>query len=108
MRLLEKCAKNGPMDISELLKDKREEILHIATRHGARNVRLFGSVARGEARPDSDVDFLVELEKGRSLLDLGGLLMDLQELLHRKVDVVTEKGLRARIRDRVLQEAVPL
>ena len=96
------------MDISELLKDKREEILHIATRHGARNVRLFGSVARGEARPDSDVDFLVELEKGRSLLDLGGLLMDLQELLHRKVDVVTEKGLRARIRDRVLQEAVPL
>ena len=108
LRLLEKYAKNESMDISELLKDKRKEILHIAARHGARNVRLFGSVARGEARPDSDVDFLVELEKGRSLLDLGGLLMDLQELLHCKVDVVTEKGLRARIRDRVLQEAVPL
>lgn len=73
-----------------------------------RNVRVFGSVARGEARPDSDIDFLVDLEIGRSLLDLGGLLMDLQDLLHCKVDVVTEKGLRNRIRTRVLKEAVLL
>lgn len=96
------------MHIDHLLKTKREEILRIATKHGARNVRIFGSVARGEARSGSDVDFLVELEKGRSLFDLGGLLMDLQDLLGCKVDVVTVNGLRARIRDLVLQEAVSL
>jgi predicted nucleotidyltransferase len=96
------------MNSSELLKQKRDEILRLAAQHGACNVRLFGSVARGEARPDSDIDFLVDLEAGRSLLDLGGLLMELQDLLHCKVDVVTEKGLRTRIRSRVLQEAVPL
>jgi predicted nucleotidyltransferase len=96
------------MDIEELLKDRREDILNIAAQHGAHNVRVFGSVARGEARPDSDVDLLVELEPGRSLLDLGGLLMDLQTLLGREVDVVTDKGLRDRIRARVLQEAKPL
>jgi len=96
------------MGIDELLKDRREDILRIAAQHGAHNVRVFGSVARGEARPDSDVDLLVELEAGRSLLDLGGLLMDLQTLLGREVDVVTDKGLRDRIRTRVLQEAKPL
>jgi len=96
------------MDINEFFKDKREEILHLAARHGARNVRIFGSVARGEARPDSDVDVLVDLEPGRSLFDLGGLLMDLQDLLGCRVDVVTEQGLRPRIRERVLREAVPL
>ncbi len=96
------------MTVNEFLKSKRKEILNIATQHGARNVRVFGSVARGEARPDSDVDFLVDMEKGRSLLDLGGLLMDLQHSLGRRVDVVTEKGLRERIRTRVMQEAVPL
>ena len=96
------------MGIEELLKDQREDILRIAAQHGAHNVRVFGSVARGEARPDSDVDLLVELEPGRSLLDLGGLLMDLQTLLGREVDVVTDKGLRDRIRARVLQEARPL
>ena len=95
------------MNSSEL-QQKRNDILRLAARHGARNVRIFGSVARGEAGPDSDIDFLVELETGRSLLDLGGLLMDLQDLLHCKVDVVTEKGLRSRIRARVLQEAVSL
>jgi len=95
------------MNSSEL-QQKRGDILRLAARHGARNVRIFGSVARGEARPDSDIDFLVDLEAGRSLLDLGGLLMDLQDLLHCKVDVVTEKGLRSRIRARVLQEAVSL
>jgi hypothetical protein len=96
------------MGIEELLKDRREDILRIAAQHGAHNVRVFGSVARGEARPDSDVDLLVEMEAGRSLLDLGGLLMDLQALLGREVDVVTDKGLRDRIRARVLQEAKPL
>jgi predicted nucleotidyltransferase len=96
------------MSIDELLKDRREDILRIAAQHGAHNVRVFGSVARGEARSDSDVDLLVELESGRSLLDLGGLLMDLQTLLGREVDVVTDQGLRDRIRARVLQEAKPL
>ena len=76
--------------------------------HGARNIRVFGSVARGEADEKSDIDFLVEMEPGRSLLDLGGLLMDLQEVLGRDVDVVTERGLNPRIRDRVLKEAVAL
>lgn len=96
------------MSLDELLRSKREEILRLASRHGARNVRVFGSVARGEADERSDVDLLVDLEPGRSLLDLGGLLMDLRDLLRRNVDVVTERGLKARIRSRVLQEAVPL
>jgi predicted nucleotidyltransferase len=95
------------MDIDQL-RNKREEILRIAAEHGARNVRVFGSVARGEADAESDVDFLVEMERGRSLFDLGGLLMDLQDLLGCKIDVATEKGLRERIRDRVLREAIPL
>ncbi len=93
------------MELLELVQSKREAILQMAARRGARNVRLFGSVARGEAGPDSDVDFLVDLEAGRSLLDLGGLLMDLQSLLGRRVDIVTEAGLRSRIRPRVLREA---
>ncbi len=96
------------MGIDEILKPKREEILRIAAKHGAYNVRVFGSVARGEARPDSDVDFLVELEPRRSLMDLGGLLADLEDLLSRKVDVAEPDGLHWYIRDRVLQEAVPL
>lgn len=96
------------MGIHELLKVKREEILRIAAKHGARNVRIFGSVARGQAVTQSDLDVLVDLDPGYSLLDLGGFLMDLQELLGCKVDVVTEKGLRERIRDRVLREAVPI
>jgi predicted nucleotidyltransferase len=96
------------MGIDELIKAHRDDILRIAASHGAKNVRIFGSVARGEADEQSDVDFLVEMEPGRSLLGMGGLLMDLQELLGREVDVVTEKGLRVRIRDRVLGEAVPL
>ena len=80
----------------------------IADRHGARNVRIFGSVERGEDDARSDLDVLVDLEPGRNLLDLGGLLMDLQQLLDCRVDVVTANGLRPRIRDRVLAEAVPL
>jgi len=96
------------MGIDEVLKVKREEILRIAAQHGARNVRIFGSVARGEAKLDSDVDVLVDLEPGRSLLDHAALMLELEELLRCKVDVATERGLRARVRDRVLREAVPL
>jgi len=92
----------------EELRDRRAEILRLATLHGAANVRIFGSLARGEADEQSDVDFLVDMRSGRSLLDLGGFLEDLRELLSRPVDVVTERGLKARIRDRVLREAVPL
>ncbi len=90
------------------LLEKRDLILEIAARHGAHNVRVFGSVARGEPGPASDIDFLVDMESGRSLLDLAGLLLDLQILLDRDVDVVTEKGLRPRLQERVLAEAVPL
>jgi predicted nucleotidyltransferase len=94
--------------IAELVSGRREEIIQVAAAHGARNVRVFGSVARGDADAASDVDFLVDLEPGRSLLDLGGLLADLETLLGRPVDVVTERGLRERIRERVLREAVPV
>lgn len=96
------------MTLLEQVKGKREEILALAAKHGALNVRLFGSAVRGEADEASDVDILVELEPERSLLDLGGLLMDLEGLLGCKVDVVTVRGLRKRIRARVLREAVPL
>ncbi len=96
------------MSPNELLREKREDILRIASKRGASNVRVFGSVARGEADSKSDIDLLVDLEPGRSLFDLGGLLMDLQDLLRHKVDVVTERGLRERIRERVLKEAIPL
>jgi predicted nucleotidyltransferase len=90
------------------IREQREKILQIAARHGARNVRLFGSTVRGDSRPDSDVDLLVDLEPDRSLFDLGGLLVELRELLGCEVDVVTEKGLRSRIREQVLREAVRL
>ncbi len=96
------------MNFNEVFSGKREDVLRIAARYGARNVRIFGSVARGEADSDSDLDVLVDLEPGRSLFDLGGLLMELQELFGCRVDVVTERGLRPRIRERVLREAVPL
>ena len=96
------------MSTDELLKARRSEILALARKYGARNVRIFGSVARGEARPDSDIDFLVEMEPGRSLFDLGGLLYELRSLLGVEVDVVTENGLRARIREHVIQEAIAL
>ena len=92
----------------ELLRTKREEILRIAAKYGASNVRIFGSVARGEADEQSDIDLLVDLEPKRSLLDLAGLLVDLEELLGCKVDVVPEDSLRKHIKDRVLKEAVAL
>lgn len=93
------------MPLDELLRTKRDDILRIAAKYGASNVRVFGSVARGEADSESDIDLLVNMEPGRSLLDLCGLLIDLEDLLGCKVDVVTEKGLRDRIRERVLKEA---
>lgn len=96
------------MSPNELLHEKREDILRVASKRGASNVRVFGSVARGEDDAKSDIDLLVDLEPGRSIFDLGGLLMDLQDLLGHKVDVVTERGLRERIRERVLKEAIPL
>jgi predicted nucleotidyltransferase len=96
------------MSVAELLRVKREDVLRVAARHGARSVRVFGSAARGEAEPSSDVDFLVELEEGRSLLDLVGLRQDLEELLERPVDVVEPEGLHWYIRDKVLREAIPL
>jgi len=95
------------MNRTELMS-KRDQILKIAAKRGAKRIRLFGSAARGDSGPGSDVDFLVEFEPGRSLLDQGGLLMDLQELLGCKVDVVSERALRPQYRERVLREAVPL
>lgn len=96
------------MTLQELLT-KRDEILKIADRHGAFNVRVFGSVARGEADAQSDVDVLVDYDRTRrSPWFPMGLIEELETLLGCKVDVVTEKGLKSRIRERVLQEAVPL
>ncbi len=92
----------------ETLKARREEILALARQWGAHDVRVFGSVARGDTGPQRDADFLVHFEPDRSLLDHGGLLMDLQELLGCEVDVVSDDGMRPRFRDRVLKEAVPL
>ena len=97
-----------PVSLEQCLQGKRNEILRLATKYGARNVRVFGSLARGEADEASDLDLLVELDPGRSLLDLGGLQFELEALLGCRVDVVTERGLKLRIRDRVLREAVPI
>ena len=96
------------MDIEKLLEEKREEILRICAKYGARNVRVFGSVARGEADDTSDIDLLVELEPGRSLLDLGGLQYELERVLGHRVDVVTERGLKERVHLRVLKEVTSL
>lgn len=96
------------MEIEDLMKTKRDEILAIARRHGTKNVRVFGSVARGEAGESSDVDLLVEVGQDPSPWFPGGLIADLEELLGRRVHVVTDGSLHSRIRDQVLQEAVPL
>jgi uncharacterized protein len=96
------------MEIDQLLKEKREEILKIALRHGAKNIRVFGSVARGDAGESSDIDLLVDMEPGRSLLDRSELIADLQDLLGRKVDVVTEQGIYWLLKRRILKEAHPL
>ncbi len=96
------------MGIKELLLPFREEILRIAAKYGAYNVRVFGSVARGEARADSDVDFLIELEPGRNLLDSIALMQDLEDLLNLKVDVAKPDNLNELIIERLLSEAVAL
>ena len=96
------------MSIRQLLQSKRAQILTIAARHGARKVRVFGSVARGTARPSSDIDFLVEMEEGRSLLDHAALVLDLERLLKRSVDVASERGLRRVVRTEVLKDAIAL
>jgi predicted nucleotidyltransferase len=96
------------MTLTELLGDKRPDILRLAAQHGARNVRIFGSLARGEARPDSDVDLLITLEPERSLLDLIALQQDLEDSLGCKVDVVTEAAVSPYIRPHALQDAVVL
>ena len=90
------------------LRSRREEILALAKQHGARNVAVFGSVGRDEADGNSDVDFLVDMDPNRGLFDMGALLMDLQDLLACRVDVITRRGLRERIRERVLAEAKQL
>jgi len=94
--------------IGALVKDKREEILRVAADHGARNVRVFGSMARGESRSGSDLDVLVNLDPGRSLLDMIAVKQDLEDLLGCEVDVVTEASISPYIRDQVLREAVSL
>lgn len=96
------------MSVEELLKVNREKILELAAAHGARNVRIFGSAARGEASPESDIDILVEMKPGRSLLDLVSLWQDLEDLLGRKVDVITDGGISPYLQDKIYAEAVPL
>jgi len=96
------------MSVLELLKQRRHEILRLASQHGAHNVRVFGSAARGEADTDSDIDFLVELEPDRTLFDLGALLMDLQDLLGRKIDIVTDDSIYWLLKRKILKEAVSL
>jgi len=96
------------MSLDDLLKSKRQEILAIAAKHGAFNVRIFGSASRGQARENSDIDILVDMEHGRSLLDHIALMQDLEDLLQRKVDVVSERALHWYIRESVLSEAMPL
>jgi predicted nucleotidyltransferase len=98
----------APAISDPFLQAKRQEILALAARHGARKLQVFGSFARGEAHATSDVDFLVELNPGATLINLGSLQMDLQDLLGRKVDVVEPDALHWSIRERVLSEAVPL
>jgi predicted nucleotidyltransferase len=96
------------MGIKELLESRRNEILDLAGRYGAKNIRVFGSAARGEGGPASDVDLLVDMEKGRNLLDLVGFWQDLEELLGCRVDVITDGGISPYLRERIYAEAIPL
>ena len=96
------------MSLRELLEERRTEILALAENHGAYNVRVFGSVARNEARPDSDIDFLVEFKPGYGLIERIALMQELGDLLGRNVDVVRERSLRDQIRERVLKDAISL
>jgi len=96
------------MRLERLLLEKRDDIKRIAARHGAYNLRLFGSVARGEARPESDIDFLIDVGPTTSSWFPAGLILDLEDLLGRRVEVITEKALNPELRDHVLREAIPL
>jgi hypothetical protein len=96
------------MTTLDLLRDNKPAILAIAARHGARNVRVFGSAARGEDRPDSDIDFVVEMADDRSLYDLIGLQQEVERLLGRRADVLSEDGIHPRLKKRILSEARPL
>lgn len=99
---------NDRPQLDQILHSNRIAINSLAKRYGVRNIRVFGSVARGEANNESDIDLLVDVEPGRSLFDLGGFQMEMQTLLGRRVDVVTEKALHWYIRDQVIGEAVAL
>ena len=96
------------MTTTDVLKSKRNDILRLAAEHGAHQIRVFGSAARGEAGPSSDIDFLVRMDCGRSLLDLIELSQRLESILHRKVDILTDEGLSPYLRQRILDEAIPL
>jgi len=102
------CFTEHAMIWPERIRRHRDEILRLAARHGVKNVRIFGSVARGEADEQSDVDLLVDMEPDRSLLDLGGFQVEVQELLGCKVDVLTEGGIYWLLKRRILKEARPL
>jgi uncharacterized protein len=96
------------VSLDQLLREKRDDIKQIAARHGAYNIRVFGSVARGEARPESDIDFLIDAGPATSSWFPAGLILDLEDLLGRRVEVVTEKALNPDLRDHVMREAIPL
>jgi predicted nucleotidyltransferase len=96
------------MSIDQLILEKRDDIHRIAARHGACNIRIFGSTVHGEARPDSDIDFLIDVGPTTSSWFPAGLILDLEEILGRRVEVVTEKALNPYIREHVLREAIPL
>lgn len=106
--MLERSTMGVQVDFEEIIGARRDVIRRIAEKHGATNLRVFGSVARGEARPDSDVDLLVDAGPVTSPWFPGGLVADLEALLGRRVDVVTERGLRPELRPYVLREAVPV
>ena len=97
-----------PADVYAMLEAKRPQILAVAARYGVTNIRIFGSVARREAREDSDLDLLASFPRGTSLLDQIGFSQDFEDLLGMRVEVASDRGLRARVRETVLQEAVPL
>ena len=96
------------MNTFDEVQRKKGEILAVARQHGIINMRSFGSVVRGEDSPQSDIDFLVELEDGRTLFDMGGAVVKLEELLGRKIDIVTERGLHWYLREKIMKEAQPL
>lgn len=96
------------MTTTNILKTKRNDILRLAAQHGAHNVRVFGSVARGEASPTSDIDLLAKMDPGRSLLDLIELSQELESILHRNVDILTDAGLSPYLEQCIHAEAVPL